>query len=95
MEGGPLSKENGSTRGFFDTLQSRHGDRRATVERCAEAHERRSVEARYRDSRGEDLEEGRPGEDRPEDHRVTPARGNGSTGCSIPWSRARHTGVAV
>jgi hypothetical protein len=40
-EGGGLSKESVPTCGFFDTLQSRYADGRATAGRHAEAHERR------------------------------------------------------
>jgi hypothetical protein len=84
-EGDPISKEMGSPFGFFDTLQSRHGDGRATVERHVQAHERRfRVCAWDRDLGGEDLAGGTPGEDRVADHRITPAREDGSAGCMNP-----------
>jgi hypothetical protein len=43
-----------------------------------------TVEARDRDRRGQHLEGETPREDRLTDNRVTPARGNGPTGCSHP-----------
>jgi hypothetical protein len=43
-----------------------------------------TVEARTRDPWGQYLGEETPREDRPADHRLTPAAVNGSTGCSQP-----------
>jgi hypothetical protein len=43
-----------------------------------------TVDARTPDPWGRYLGEGTPGEDRPAEHRLTPAAVNGSTGCSEP-----------
>jgi hypothetical protein len=50
---------------------------------------------RPRDLGGQDLAGETPGEDRLAVHRVTPARENGSAGCSNPWSRGRLADVIV
>jgi hypothetical protein len=81
-EGGLLSKESDPTCGFFDTLQSKHVERRATAVRRAEAHERRDRGSTGPRPVGSRPRRGKVRRGSAADDRVTPARVNGSTGCS-------------
>jgi hypothetical protein len=62
---------------FFETLESRHNDGRfdlSIVQRCVEAHERRSVATQTKATRGNTSERSKARRGSTGGHRVKPAR---------------------